>query len=98
MMHAKLFKKGLVFVEHEVIKADAASDENFLYTRDASQPAENADVFAVVNLYVGAGFCAKTFSVCTGALCLLLFTCVVSEVCSWTADVVDVALKIGEGC
>src|SRR5574344_1271113 len=65
MIETKLPEKSFIFVHHEIVKTDAASDENFFYTGKCTKLLKQCDVFSVVNFYIWTRMGAHTVTVRT---------------------------------
>src|SRR5574344_238950 len=94
VMFAQFAEKCSVFVHHQVIKPDAASDKNFLYSWPRAAFAQKLNVLAVVNFHVRARVCPHAVSVRASSALRLKLACVVAEVCSRSANVVDISLEL----
>ena len=96
MVLYKLGKELVVLVLKHVVIADAAADKHLFYARDGSQLAQKRQVIRVVGIEIFARVRRKAALVRTHAVFVLLVAGVVAEVCRRAADIVYVALEIGQ--
>lgn len=97
-MHTQLSEKFVVFVFDEIIVADAAADENLFNLVDGAYLAQKLQIVGMVDLGVFANVGIKALALLAGSVFCLLFTCGKAEVGGGTADVVNVALEVGNPC
>ncbi len=94
----KLGEEIVVFILEHVVVAYTAAHENLFYARYLPQPAQQGEIVRVIRVEIRAGRRRKTSSVGAHAAFGLLFARMVAEVCRRTADVVYIALEVGEFC
>ena len=90
----KLLDEGVVGVEHGVVEADAAADEDLLDAGDGTQLSQELDQVLVGDAEVGAGLGRKAAPVGAGAALELLLARGDAEVRRGTREVVYVALEV----
>ena len=92
----QLAEKGVVGIGHEVIKANAAADKDLFHLRERLDLLDQLHVFGVIHLQILAGGGGEALASCANAVLELLVAGGIAEVCGGTANVVDVALKVGQ--
>ena len=91
----EILEKFFVFIENEVVKADARADKDLFDARNGTDLAEHTQIFGVINDEIFTRLGRKTFSALTHAAFFLSLAGGMAEVCGRTANVMDITLEIG---
>ena len=92
----KLGEEIVVFILKHVVVSYAAAHKDLFHARYLPQLAQQRQIVGVIRVKVRAGRGRKAAPVGAHAALCLLFAGMMAEVCRGAADVVDVALEIGE--
>ena len=90
----QLPEEGVLFICQQIVKADAAADEDLLDPGYLPQLAQQVHIVAVVGVHILAGGRVQALPPAAGALGHLLFTGRVPEIGGGAAYIVDVALEV----
>ena len=86
-------EKRWIRVSHDIIKADAGTDENFFHLRNLTELSEQIPVIRVIHLQIFAWFWEQALSVDAGPFGQLLVTGRLPEVGCGTAHIMDIPLE-----
>ena len=92
----KLGEEIVVFILEHVVIADARAHEDLFYARYLPQLAQQGEIVRVIGIEIRAGRRRKASPVGAHAAFGLLFARMVSEICRGAADIIYVALEVGE--
>ncbi len=90
----KLLDEGMVGVEHRIVEADAASDEDLLHSWKLSELPQEVHIALVGDREVLAGSRREAAPVRAGTCCRLLLAGTDHELGSGATHIVDIALEV----
>ena len=94
MVLHQLPEKGIVLVQHQVVKSYTAADKNLFYPRKLPQLSQQAHIVGVVHHQVGTWFWEQALPVGTYTVFQLLLAGGLTEIGGGPAHIMDVALKV----
>ena len=88
-------QEGRILVGQQIVKADAAADEDLLHAGDGAQLTQQVYIIRMVRPQIAARRRKQALPVLAGPVCQLFFAGGLAEIGRRAADVMDVALEVG---
>ena len=88
-------EEGIVRICHNIVKAYAGAYENLFYTIQTSELSQQRKIVAVIHLKILTRLRKQALPVSTDTLCKLFVACRAAEICSRSADIMNITLEVG---
>ena len=90
----QLVQEFVVLLEQHIVKANPRANEHLLHALYRAQPPQKRDIIGMVGVDVFTRRGRKALSALAKSVLLLFIAGRVTEICGWTANIVNVALEI----